>query len=371
MSNEPEKKSTQKTAAKKAQEPTEPKKPRKKGKILMAVIILIAAVSVYLFPNWFEKQYKKIWGYYYVYKGDKAYKAAKYQKAVDYYLKGLEYYPEHSKARCNLGHLYVVFENYYAAADAYDEALKYKPDYMSCRMDYGIILSERLADYDKAVQEYGKIVEARPFLLYIPFIYNNLKSVKENRGLAYYNMGVAYRKKSIYMGENTKISLMYLKKAKESYTNAQKMLPDDYDTHYNAAFTNQLLGNKKESGLEYCKAIEIRPYNFEAHYNYALLLRSLKFYKEALSELEKAGMLAELGADQTQKEYIYEVLGEVKQILVNEGEIEFLNNRVEESANDSSELAYRNGKVILKEDADKLLTKKLKKCPKKEYFEEL
>lgn len=340
-------------------------------KVILVLIIISAAVSLYFFPNWYEKQYKKLWGYYYVYKGDKAYKSSKYQKAVDYYLKGLSYYPEHSKARCNLGHLYVVYENYYAATEEYDEALRYSPDYMVCRMDNGIILSEKLADYDKAIQEYGKIIESRPFLFYIPFIYNNLRSVKENRGLAYYNMGVAYRNKSIYMGDKTVASVRYLKKAKESYDGAKKLIPKDYDTLYNSALTNQLLGNVKEAGIEYCRAIRLKPYNFEAHYNYALLLRSLKFYKEALEELEKAGMLADKEADDAQRKYIYQVLGEVKKKLVNEGEIEFLNSRVEASANDNSELAYRGGKVILKDDADAILTKKLMSCPKKKYFEEL
>lgn len=340
-------------------------------KVVLLVIVLVTAVSIFLFPNWYEKQYKKIWGYYYVYKGDKAYRAAKYQKAVDYYVKGLKYYPEHTKARCNLGNMYVVFENYYAAADAYDEALQYDPNYMVCRMDYGIILSERLANYDKAVQQYHQVVDSKPFVLYIPFIYNNLKSVKANRGLAYYNMGVAYRNKSIFLGDRTLAAHQYLKKAKESYKDAKKLLPKDYDTHYNSALTNQLLGNVKEAGLEYCKAIQLKPYNFEAHYNYALLLRSLKFYKEAMSELEKAGMLADNDADAAQLKYIYEVLGDVRQRLVNAGEIEFLNSRVDESGMDSSELAYRDGKVILKEDSDKLLTKRLKACPKKEYFEGL
>ena len=340
-------------------------------KIILAIIVIIIAVSIFLFPNWIEKQYKKIRGFYYVYKGDKAYKKMKYQKAVDFYNKALEYYPEHYKARCNLANLYVVYENYYEAAETYDIALKYKPDYISCRMDYGIILSEQLADYDKAVQEYGKILESKPFLLYIPFIYNNLKSVKANRGLAYYNMGIAYRNKSIYMGENSIAYIQYLKKAKESYDNAKKILPNDYDTIYNSALTNQLLGNVKESGLGYCKAIELKPYNFEAHYNYALLLRSLNFNQEALSELEKAGMLADNGKNIEQLQYIYAVIGDVKKNLVNAGEIEFLKNHIEESATDKSELAYRDGKVILKEDSDKLLTKKLKYCPKKKYFEEL
>ena len=41
-------------------------------RIILAVVIILIAVSVFLFPNWYEKQYKKLWGYYYVYKGDKA-----------------------------------------------------------------------------------------------------------------------------------------------------------------------------------------------------------------------------------------------------------------------------------------------------------
>ena len=340
------------------------------SKLFVVGIIAAVGASVYFAPQWYKKQYRKLWGYYYVYKGDKAYKASKYQRAVDYYMKGLEYYPEHSKARCNLGHLYVVYENYYAAAEAYNEALKYDPNYNSCRMDYGIILSEQMSDYDRAIQEYGKVIDSKSFLFNIPFIYNK-ENIKTNKGLAYYNMGVAYRSKSIYMGEDTISSKQYLKKAKESYDDAEKYIPNDYNTHYNSALTNHLLGNSKEAGIEYCKAIELEPYNFEAHYNYALLLRTLNFYKESLTELEKAGMLANQAENTTQQKYIYEVLGEVKQKLINTGETDFLKNRTEESATDNSELAYRNGKVILKEDADSILTQKLKNCPNKKYFEEL
>lgn len=339
-------------------------------KLFIAAIIISVVVHAYFYPQWYKKQYKKLWGYYYVYKGDKAYKASKYQRAVDYYMKGLEYYPEHSKARCNLGHLYVVYENYYAAAESYEEALKYNPNYNACRMDYGIILSEQMADYDRAIQEYGKIIDSRSFLFNIPFLYDK-ESIKTNRGLAYYNMGVAYREKSIFMGENQTVARQYLRKAKESYDDAEKYIPNDYDTHYNAALTNHLLGNTKEAGIEYCKAIEIQPYNFESHYNYALLLRSLNFNKESLVELEKAGMLANEANDATQQKYIYEVLGEVKQKLINNGETDFLKNRTEASATDKSELAYRAGKVIIREDADKLLMQKLKDCPNKKYFEEL
>jgi len=345
-------------------------KKNRASKVFIALIIISVIVSAFIYPKWYIKQYKKFWGYYYVYKGDKAYKASKYQKAVDYYIKGLEYYPEHSKARCNLGHLYVVYENYYAAAEAYDEALKYDPNYISCRMDYGIILSEQMSDYDRAIQEYGKIIDYRPSILNIPFI-NAKKNLKTNKGLAYYNTGVAYRGKSIFMGEHTNISSKYLQKAKEAYDGAEKLIPNDYDTHYNAALTNHLLGNIKDAGLEYCKAIELQPYNYEAHYNYALLLRSHNFNKEALIELEKAGMLADKASETSQQKYIFEVLEEVKKKLVNKGETDFLKSRTEETATDKSELAYRDGKVILKEDADEILTKKLMDCPNKKYFEEL
>ena len=37
----------------------------------------------------------------------------------------------------------------------YENALKYSPNFMVCRMDLGIVLAEKMADYDKAIQEYG------------------------------------------------------------------------------------------------------------------------------------------------------------------------------------------------------------------------
>lgn len=342
-----------------------------KARALLLIMIGLFIISICIFPSWYLKQYNKIFGFYYVYKGDKAYKAGKFPKAVEYYIKAIKFYPEHKKARCNLGSLYVVYENYYGAADSYDAALQVDPNYMTCRMDYGIILSEQMADYDKAIQEYGKIIESKPFILYIPLIFNNKKSVKENKGIAYYNMGVAYKNKSLYMGENKLAALRYLQKAKQAYDSAQVLLPKDYDTSYNSALTNHLLGNIKEAGLAYCKAIENKPYNFEAHYNYAILLRSLKFYKEALIELEKAGLMADKEANSVQSEYVYRVLGDMKQRLATNDELSFLAERVELSSSDSSVLAYKNGKVILNKEDDKILRKELMTCPKKEYFEGL
>ncbi|MDD3238439.1 MAG: tetratricopeptide repeat protein [Candidatus Gastranaerophilales bacterium] len=340
-------------------------------KVVLLIIVLLFLLSLFVFWGWYEKQYNKVWGYYFVYKGDKAYSASKYQKAVDYYSMGLRRYPEHSKARCNLGNIYVAFENYYAATDEYEQALNYAPDYLACRMDLGIILSERMANYDQAIQEYGKIIESHPFLIHLPFIYNNVTSVKLNKGIAYYNTGLAYRGKSIYMGEKTLASHQYLMMAKDAYMHAKKILKKDYDTHYNLALTNHLLGNYRDAGLEYCRAIEYAPLNYEAHYNLALLLRSMKLYKESLIEFEKAGMILDSSGDTTKTNYIYGVLSEVKQRIINQGDMEYLKERTDFTATEPDKIEYKNGKVIVSKESNKEFMEHLKSCPYQKYFKDM
>lgn len=340
-------------------------------KVILLIIVLLFLLSLFVFWGWYEKQYNKLWGYYYVYKGDKAYSNAKYQKAVDYYTVALRYYPEHSKARCNLGNIYVAFENYYAAADEYETALEHSPDYLVCRMDLGIILSERMANYDQAIQEYGKVIESHPILIHVPFVYNNVNTTKANKGLAYYNMGLAYRGKSLFMGEKTLASNQYLLKAKDAYVSARKILKKDYDTHYNLALTNHLLGNYKDAGLEYCKAIEYKPLNYEAHYNLALLLRSMKLYKESLLEFENAGMILDSNGDTNKTRYVYGVLSEVKQKIINQGDLKYLKERDEGTATPADSIQYKNGRVVVGEDSQQELLKELKNCPSKQYFNEM
>ncbi len=340
-------------------------------KVILSIIVLAFLLSIFVFWGWYEKQYNKLWGFYYVYQGDKAYRDAKFQKAVDYYILGLRHYPEHSKAQCNLGNIYVAYENYYAAADAYESALKYNPDFIMCRMDLGIILSEKLANYDQAIQEYGKVTESHPFLVHLPFIFNNVNSVKYNKGLAFYNMGLAYKGKSLYMGEKTLASTEYLMKAKESYMKAKRVLKKDYDTHYNLALTNHLLGDYKNAGLEYCRAIEISPLNYEAHYNLAIMLRTMKLYKEALLEFEKAGLILDINGDSSKTKYLYGVVNDVKQKIINQGEYAYLKERSDSMAADVEHITYKNGKVVVEEDSDGELLKILKTCPSKKYFEEM
>ncbi len=334
-------------------------------------MVVAFLLSLFVFWGWYEKQYNKLWGYYYVYQGDKAYRKQKYQKAIDFYQSGLKHYPEHSKAQCNLGNIYVAFENYYAAADAYENALKYNPNFIICRMDLGIIQSERLANYDGAIQQYSKIVESHPLMIHLPFVYNNTNSVKANKGLAYYNMGIAYKGKSVFMGEKTLASNQYLVKAKEAYSQAKKILKDDYDTHYNLALTDHLLGDYKDAGLEYCRAIDANPENYEAHYNLALLLRTMKLYKESLYEFEKAGLILDISGDTTKTNYVYGVLNEVKQKIINQGGYDYLKKRTDSTAVDEKHLIYKNGRVIVDDKVDGEMLKSLRSCPSRKYFSEM
>lgn len=325
---------------------------------------------MFFYKDWYIKQYHKGIGFYFVHKGDVAYRKKKYQKAVDYYRIALWHYPGHSRASCNLGNIYVSFENYYEAVNAYENALKYSPDFMVCRMDLGIILSEKMANYDKAIQEYGRVINTNPFIINIPLVYNNKKMTYANKGLAYYNMGLAYRGKSVYMGDKSQTSVKYLKKARDSYKKALKFLKNDFDTNYNLALTNHLLGDYKEAGICYCKAININPENFEAHYNFALLLRSMRMNKEALAELEKTTMLINPSFKEDKYKYLFGVINEVKRRIINEGEFEYLAGRTDLTAISDDEINYSKGKVVLSKQKE-FNFKEFLKCSYETKFKEM
>ena len=327
--------------------------------------------SLYYYPNWYIKQYNKAVGCYYVYQGDKAFREMKYQHAVLHYRKALEYYPEHSKARWNLGNIYVSFENYHEAVAEYEKALKYNPNFMVCRMDLGIILAEELADYDKAIQEYGRVVNSNPYVISIPTIFNNKDSVNTNRGIAYYNMGLAYKGKAIYMGENTRMATKYLKKAKEAYEEAEKYIKSDYDNTYNLALTNHLLGDYISAAKNYCRANNIKPLNFESHYNFALLLRTLGMNKESLIEFEKTSLVMDYFRDINRSKYVYGVITETIRNIMNEvGGYDFLKEREDISALKQSEIVYKNGKISAENQKDENMHDFLK-CTFNDKFEEM
>lgn len=339
-------------------------------------LLILAAIGalVYLHPDFFHRQLNKVRGMYYVHKGDKALKKQKLQKAINYYNTALILYPEHYGAWYNLGNIYVVFEDYYSAVDAYEKAFEYNPKMIIARMNYGIVSAEKLGDFDGAIDQYDKIIETKRHLLSIPFVYSNRKSYKVNKGLAYYNKGVAYKQKSIYIEDEWEYRHKYLMEALKAYKEACKILKKDYDARYNLALTYHLLGDYKEAGLTYCKAIELNPLNYEAHYNLAILLRHLKYYKESLEELEKATtLITNSGGNNmaSRQRYVFDVMNDVTRTILantNNDLIEKISD--DEKTSDMPTVTYVNGKLVLTEELDKAIIKNFKVCGAKEIFQE-
>lgn len=347
------------------------------SKIFSILLFIAFVATVFLFPNWYLTQVNKVRGMYLVWKGDRALRKLEIQKAIGYYLNGLELYPGHYGAWFNLGNIYVLYEDYYSAADAYENAIKYNPNYVIARMNYGIISAERLGDFDGAIDQYNTILGIRRKLVYIPYVFNNLKSYKTNIGLAYYNMGVAYRQKSIYE-ENARgyQEELNLKKSISYYKEAIKILKDNYDAYYNLALAFHLYGDLRSAGLAYCKAIEIEPLNYDAHYNLALLLRELKFYKEAIVEMQKATLLiTENDGSSYRQQYVFQVLNDIsRRFMETKGKINYIveNENENESTMEAAanSINFDTGHFTLDSDFDKSMYKNFKKCGSMKLFVE-
>ena len=238
-------------------------------------------------------------------------------------------------------------------------------------MNYGIISAEKLGDFDSAIEQYNKIIEIQNKPVYIPFVFNNLRSYKTNIGLAYYNKGVAYRQKAFYTDEDPETRAQNLRKAIEAFKASTKILKKDYDAMYNLALAYHLDKDYNMAGVSYCKAIKLAPMNYEAHYNLAILLNHLKYYKEALKEMQKANSILTGGDENTSKsDYIFGVMGDVtKNILKDDDGVKYLEEEFKaKNQTADSGLIYINGKVKATEDLDKVVTKNMAECPSLSIF---
>ena len=284
-----------------------------------------------------------------VYKGDRAFRKHKLAYSIEYYNRGLALFPKHYTAWYNLGNIYVVYEDYYAAVDAYTEAIKHNPKYVVARMNLGIIQAEKLGNFDEAIEQYEKILTTRYHIWAIPIIFNNKRSSRENRGLAYYNMGRAYRQKALYLTDEERyLTTPLLLKSAEAYEKACKILRKNSDARYNLALDYHLLGNYRDAGKNYCKAIELAPMNYEAHYNLALLLRRMKRYKDSLAELEKAALLVSTAGNSTNADYIFGILSDVSHSLMDyNSELEYV-----EMTKDNREVTFAKKNKKNKKDKD-------------------
>ena len=280
-------------------------------KVVSIVLIISFCLSGFFFFDYYKRQGDKIKGYYWVYKGDKALKKEQLQEAIYCYEKGVKLHPGHYKALYNLANIYVLYEDYYSALKNYEKALSVKPDYEIARIDYALILSQ-VYRVDDAIEQYKKVLEYQPKFIKIPFLVDNKKSYFHNRGVAYYNMGLAYRTKSILAGISKQTSKEFLNRSAKNYEQAVEIL-DTYNANYNLGLIYQLLKDNHQSAYYYCRAIEISPMSYEAHFNYAVLLNDLKEYSSAQEEFQKAGLVLDSKGEANKTQYIYNVLNDVNQ----------------------------------------------------------
>lgn len=332
-------------------------------KLLFSLILLLAVLAIVFFGWGFvEEQFHHAQGVYYIYKGDKAYFKNNMKKTLYYYKKGLELYPEHYEAWFNLGNIYAVHEDYFAAIDAYQQAIKNNPKFILARMNLGIVYSEDLGDFDSAIEQYDAIIQNKYRTLYIPKIYNNKVSTKANRGVAYYNRGLAYRLKSIYLpDEKRHLAGEFVDKAIESYKKAQKYLKKDYANSYNMGLAYHVNGDYTNAALNYCKAIEYAPMNFEAHYNLAVLLRHLNYYKESLDEFQKAALIISENPNATnQALYVFNLLNEATRLLIYSEQDKV--TRLTDEPMLVTSYTYVGGKVVPSEELDKVILDNFRKC---------
>ena len=335
------------------------------AKVISLMLIILFIASFFFCFDFYKREFYKCKGYYLVYKGDKALKKQDLSLAIYFYERGIKYHPEHYRAMYNLANIYVAYEDYYSALKNYENALKIRPDYEVARIDYAIILSQTYKT-DEAIEQYKKVIDNEPNkFLKIPFLIDRKKSYNHNKGVAYYNMGGAYRTKSLLAGLDSNVRRNCLKKASDSYNEATKILKS-YNSNYNMGLINQLLKNSSQAGYYYCKAMEINPTEYEAHFNHGILLKDMKKYSSSLEEFKKAGILLGIKGDGEKTKYIIDILSDVNQkISFNKEEKEKSKKEVEEF------IQYKAGKVVLDDKNnkhDEEFYKNFKDCEEKEFF---
>ncbi|MCD8024881.1 MAG: tetratricopeptide repeat protein [Candidatus Gastranaerophilales bacterium] len=336
-------------------------------RVVSLILVLCFILSIIIFPKFYKTQINKLRSFYYVYQGDKAYKKRQPQKALDNYTIALKLHPKHTRARYNLANLYVAYEDYYTALENYQMALELKPNFMIARIDYAIVLSEAMFNFDKAIEEYDIAIKRAPKWMYIPFIIDNKKTYKYNKGVAYYNQGLAWRGKSLLFGQDRFKAREYLINAINSYEKALKSIKE-YDVYYNLGIANQLLGRKAMAGRNYCLAIELEPMNYEAHFNLAILLKSMNKYIDSAEEFKKAGLLLDGKGDVNKTRYVYDVLNEVNQRMAQDIEYKEILQKMSEEDPNEGKVTYIGGKLVISEDFDKAMYKNFKTCANRDLF---
>ncbi len=337
---------------------------------LLLFLVCAFALSLYFCKDFYKTMLDRAQGYYWIWQGDKHYKNREIHKAIVSYRYGIRLHPTHYRAKYNLANIYVMYEDYLSATEQYRAALEVNPYYQNARINYAIVLANALLDYDRAIEEYNIAIEKKPKKWsYVPFIVDNKSTFKHNTGVAYYNLGIAWRKKSLLATNNPIEARECLENSVEAYNKALE-IKKDYETYYNLALVEHLLGNYINAGDYYCKAIEISPLNYEAHYGLALMLRTVKKYTESYDEFRKAGLILDANGEGDKTRHIYDMLNNTMVKIVAKNDYNYLVQHIQKESDAlTSEVTYVNGVLVVSDELDKAMFENFRKCSLKEYHQ--
>lgn len=95
--------------------------------------------------------------------GDMYAKIGKFDKAIEYYNRGIVLKPGDFQTNVVLGNTYFDSRQFEEAAKYYEKALAIKPTDINARTDFGTTFVERpVPDYERAIKEYRSALEIQP-----------------------------------------------------------------------------------------------------------------------------------------------------------------------------------------------------------------
>ncbi len=247
-----------------------------------------------------------------------------YEKAAEYFKKGIDIDSRNPELFVELGTLYYRMGKSDAAKFYYEEALSIRPLNFSANFNMGIICRDKL-NWERALEYFKKaeLVNPTNFLaLYnIGFCYQQLgdsqnvaeyyrKSLHENpvspeanfaygnvlkeernweRAKEYFKASLRIKPKQPNVLTNLGIVYHYLGefgKSKELLEEVIEMEPNNLDAKVNLAANYYELGEFKKSRECYEEVLKESPDDAITHFNYSLLLFTLEEYEKALAEYE-------------------------------------------------------------------------------------
>ncbi len=172
------------------------------------------------------------------------YEQKQFQKAIADYTKAIELDPKFSEAYNDRGNVYSDLKKYQKAIEDYNRAINLNLEYADAYNSLGFVYFKQ-QEFQKAIENFTKSIELDP----------KEELGYSNRGESYYEFGKE---------ENTN---KYLKKSKRDLEEAIRLNSEFGEAHNLLGIISAELGDTKEAGDCFEKAIKYEPNNPKFHRN--------------------------------------------------------------------------------------------------------